>query len=35
MPFRSKKQRELLKWKKPAVYRKWKAKYGTKIRKKK
>jgi hypothetical protein len=31
MPFRSKKQRELLKWKKPKVYKKFKKEYGTKI----
>lgn len=33
MPFKSKKQRNFLKWKHPGVYKKWKKKYGTKIRK--
>jgi hypothetical protein len=32
MPFKSKKQRNYLRWKKPKVYKKWKRKYGTKIR---
>ena len=34
MPFRSKKQREYMRRNKPALYKKWKKKYGTKIKKK-
>lgn len=34
MPFRSRKQRNYLRWKHPKIYRRWKRKYGTKIRKK-
>jgi len=33
MPFKSKKQREYLKINEPGIYRKWKRKYGTKIKK--
>lgn len=32
MPFRSVKQRNLLRWKHPKIYKRWKKKYGTKIR---
>ena len=32
MPFKSEKQRNYLKRKKPKLYNKWKKKYGTKIR---
>lgn len=35
MPFRSKKQRNYLKREEPGVYKRWKKKYGTKIRPKK
>lgn len=35
MPFRSKAQRRLLRWKHPRIYRKWKRRYGAKIRRKK
>lgn len=34
MPFVSRKQRDYLKINKPDIYRKWKKKYGTKIKKK-
>jgi hypothetical protein len=34
MPFKSKKQRAWLAINKPKIYKKWKSKYGTKIRKK-
>jgi len=33
MPFRSRKQKRYLAWKHPKIYRRWKKKYGTKIRK--
>lgn len=33
MPFKSKKQREYLKINKPSIYKRWKAKYGKKIKK--
>ena len=33
MPFKSKKQRTYLKINNPKLYKKWKRKYGTKIRK--
>ena len=33
MPFKSKKQKSYLKREKPKIYRKWKKKYGTKIKK--
>jgi len=35
MPFKSRKQRDYLKIRKPGIYRKWKSKYGTKIKRKK
>jgi hypothetical protein len=35
MPFRSKKQKTWLAINKPKIYKKWKKKYGTKIRGKK
>lgn len=35
MPFKSKKQRTWMAINKPKLYKKWKAKYGTKIGKKK
>ena len=31
MPFKSVKQRNLLAWKHPEIYKKWKKKYGKKI----
>lgn len=34
MPFKSKKQRKYLQINKPGIYKKWKAKYGKKIRRK-
>ena len=34
MPFKSAKQRTFLKINKPEIYKKWKKKYGTKIKKK-
>lgn len=34
MPFKSRKQRDYLKINKPEVYRKWKRKYGLKIKRK-
>jgi|TARA_A100001391_G_C5066316_1_gene277278 hypothetical protein len=33
MPFKSKKQQDFLKIHHPEIYRKWKKKYGTKIKK--
>ncbi len=33
MPFKSKKQQDFLKINHPEIYRKWKKKYGTKIKK--
>ena len=33
MSFKSKKQRNYLKWKHPKLYKKWKRKYGTKVKK--
>lgn len=33
MPFRSKKQRTWMAINKPEIYKRWKKKYGTKIRK--
>ena len=35
MPFKSKKQRTWMAINKPSIYRKWKKKYGVKIRAKK
>ena len=35
MPFKSKKQRSFLKRTKPKLYKKWKKKYGLKIKSKK
>jgi len=34
MPFRSSKQRAFLRWRHPEIYRRWKKRYGLKIRKK-
>lgn len=33
MPFQSRKQRSYLRREKPKIYKKWKKKYGTKIKK--
>jgi len=33
MPFKSKKQRDWMKINRPDLYRKWKKKYGTKVKK--
>lgn len=35
MPFKSKKQRDYLKINEPKIYKKWKKKYGTKVKKEK
>jgi len=32
MPFVSEKQKKLLRWKHPKIYRSWSKKYGTKIK---
>lgn len=32
MPFKSKKQRKFMAWKLPKIYKRWKKKYGLKIK---